>query len=340
MLLAAMLVLSSCISDDDEYTHGVWDERADLDGPPRGYALSFTIGNYGYLFGGYGSKTSLNDLWRYNIEENGWVEMAQNAAVVPPKRHWAMGFALNGKLYVTTGAVRYQTDYLSDTWEYDPSTDSWTQMDDFPGGERYGGLGFALGNYGYAGCGKDIDKNYMKDIYRFDPTASPGNQWTRVDNVPFKKRVFSTTWVYNNEAYIVCGANNSVCCEDFYKFDGTTWTQLRDIADNDDDEDFDDDYDIIRSQAVALVIDDLIYLVGGNGSEDSGTNYRDYWIYIPSTDLWKNEDKYDYTPFEGGTRTGCSSFSTGTRGFVLCGMSGTNQCDDMYELLPYELEDN
>lgn len=35
-----------------------------------------------------------------------------------------------------------------------------------------------------------------------------------------------------------------------------------------------------------------------------------------------------------------TSFSTGTRGFVLTGSSGTSYFDDVYELLPYEQEDD
>ncbi len=338
MLFVALLLLGSCVSDDDSYTQGVWERKSDLDGPARAYACSFTIGNKGYVFGGYGRKVSLNDLWVYSIDGNYWEECAVNATVLPPARHWATSFALNGKGYILTGMVRNSVDYLSDTWEYDPDTDSWTQMDDFPGGARIGALSFALNGYGYAGCGKDVDGNYQKDIYRFDPTAPAGSQWQVEYGYPGVKRVFSTTWIYQNEAYICCGSNNGVNVDDFWKFDGTTWTELRKISD-DSDLEYDDDYAIVRSQAVAFVIDDMIYLEGGNSSEDSGSNYSDYWIYDPSTDLWTGEGDYEYTTFGGSTRTGCCSFSTGTRGFVVCGMNGTNPCEDVWELLPHQLQD-
>ena len=55
----------------------------------------------------------------------------------------------------------------------------------------------------------------------------------------------------------------------------------------------------------------------------------------------------DYTPLTsvhygtgGSSRSLAVSFSTGTRGFVLTGQSGNSYFDDVYELLPYELEDD
>ncbi len=338
-MLFAVLLLSGCVSEDDSYTQGVWVRKSDLDGPSRSYACSFTIGNSGYLFGGYGSKTSLNDLWRYDIEGNYWEKCATASIATPSARHWAISFALNGKGYITTGTVKNTVTYLKDTWEYDPSTDQWKQMDDFPGTGRVGALGFALNGYGYVGCGRDENKNYLKDLYRFNPTAPSGSQWQIISGYSGTKRVFATTWVYNNEAYICGGSNNGTNADDFWKFDGTTWTQLRDISDSDDEE-YDDEYkNIVRSMAAALIIDDRIYWVGGNASEESGTNYSDYWIYDPATDLWSNEGDYLHTPFAGSTRTGTSWFSNGTRGFIVAGLNGSNPCDDMWELLPYELED-
>ena len=41
----------------------------------------------------------------------------------------------------------------------------------------------------------------------------------------------------------------------------------------------------------------------------------------------------------GSSRSYAVSFSTGKRGFVLSGSSGTSYFDDVYELLPYEQED-
>lgn len=337
-LFIPLLMLGSCVSDDDSYTQGVWERRADLDGPARASACSFTIGNKGYLFGGYGYKSSkLRDLWMYNMEDDYWVQCA-SMPEEGMERYDAVAFVINGKGYITTGGVYKTSTFLKDTWEYDPQTDTWTRKDDFPGAARYGAMGFAINGYGYVGCGHDGD-NYLKDIYRFNPTAPAGSQWEIVNGYGGTKRIYATTFVMNNVAYLCCGSNNGTNVYDFWKFDGTTWTQLRDIA-NTSDLEYDDDYNIVRSRAVSFVIDDKAYIVGGNSSENSGTNYSDYWIYDPSTDLWSGEGDYEYTSFGGSSRTRCAAFSTGTRGFVVAGDNGSgNVCDDIWELLPYELED-
>lgn len=206
---------------------------------------------------------------------------------------------------------------------------------------RYGALGFTVGGYAYVGTG--YNDNYLKDFYRFDPNAASGSQWQIVNGFEGGKRVYGLAFVIDDVAYIGFGENNDTYVEDFYSFDGTTWTRLRDIANTNDDEDYDDDYAIARSSAVAFVIDGLGYVATG----DRNGVTSDYWVYGPEEDLWHGDSDDDYTPLTsvhygtgGSSRSLAVGFSTGSRGFVLTGSSGTSYFDDVYELLPYELEDD
>ena len=52
MLLAIVCIAGSC-TDEDEYTQGQWMKKASYNGVYRAYASGFTIGNYGYLCGGF-----------------------------------------------------------------------------------------------------------------------------------------------------------------------------------------------------------------------------------------------------------------------------------------------
>jgi len=329
LLFVPLLLLCGCTADDD-YTQGVWKEKSDFDGLARGYACSFTIGDMGYVCCGYTGKKYLKDIWIYNVEKDYWTQGADMPDAAPARMK-AMAFAVNGKGYVLTGSIKESPYYLSDTWEYNPDTNAWTQKDDYKDGARMGGLAFAINGYGYAGMG--YNDNYLKDVYRFDPSAASGSQWTIVSGYGGSKRRFGSVFVINDEAYICCGENNGTYVDDFWKFNGTTWTQLRDIANNDDDNDYDDDYNIVRYSAPAFVIDGKGYLVGGA----QGSMLSDYWIYDPSTDLWYGDSDDNYTTFQGSTRLGAVSISTGTRGFVVTGMSGSSDAfDDTWELLPYE----
>ena len=151
MLLAIVCIAGSC-TDEDEYTQGQWMKEASYNGVYRAYASGFTIGNYGYLCGGFygANKDYLNDLWEYDMSRNSWTQCADMPVA---GRKAAVGFAVNGKGYITTGSVKDgSSSYcVADTWEYDPATDTWTRKDDFKGGVRDGALAFSIGGYGYVG---------------------------------------------------------------------------------------------------------------------------------------------------------------------------------------------
>lgn len=338
LLLIGCLITFTFVSctDESSYTLGVWKQRSDFDGVARNEASSFMIGEDGYICCGYKGKTErLCDLWRYNVNTNSWTQRASLPETAA--RNAAVGFSVNGKGYITTGYNG--TKYLKDTWEYDPDTNKWTQKADFAGTARYYALSFAIGDYGYVGTG--YDDNYLKDFYRYDPT---NDKWEIMDGTngmngfSGQKRRSGTAFVIDNVAYVCCGQGNGTYVEDFWKFEPKkgTWTQLRDIANTNDDEDYDDDYaGIVREKAVAFVIDGKAYLTTGS----VGSIKTDYWVYDPATDLWSGDSDDDYTPFEGSARYSAVAFSTGTRGFVVTGGSSSLYFDDMWELLPYEHEE-
>ena len=73
----------------------------------------------------------------------------------------------------------------------------------------------------------------------------------------------------------------------------------------------------------------------------------DYWLYDPDKDLWYGDSDDDFTPITdvhnypsgASSRRAAVGFSTGERGFLLTGTSGTSYFDDVYELLPDEEEE-
>ena len=333
LFLLFMMGFAFCACGDDEsYTLGVWHRRSDLDGLARGSAAGFTIADKGYVCGGYTGTTykRVTDLWEYDIQGGYWTQCASmpDAATA---RTGASGFAIGEKGYITLGQDN-SSNYLADTWEYDPATDTWTQKDDYKGGARISAIAFGIGQYGYVGTG--YNGNYQKDFYRFDPQAAAGQQWEIVNGFGGQKRQGGTSFVIDDKAYICCGVNNGSYVYDFWCFDPSTgvFTQLRDIADTSDD-DYDDDYtSIVRANAVSFVIDGKGYLVTG----EYGSLLSNYWIYDPATDLWEGED---LTAFEGSVRKNAVAFSTGTRGFVVTGQASSSYYDDTWELSPYEYEE-
>src|SRR6185369_11433566 len=74
-----------------------------------------------------------------SAQPNSWTQKnalgyAQLNAIEPSGRLWPMGFAINGKVYLGTGAS--ESGYTRDVWEYDPTLNTWAQKADFGGVAR------------------------------------------------------------------------------------------------------------------------------------------------------------------------------------------------------------
>ena len=100
------------------------------------------------------------------------------------------------------------------------------------------------------------------------------------------------------------------------------------------DDGYDDDYTIVRSNAVAFVLNGKAYVTTGTMSSLKA----DTWEYDPVQDLWNEK-----TNFEGSARTDAVAFTTEAgRAFVTTGKSTSYQFDDIWEFRPndtYNKED-
>jgi N-acetylneuraminic acid mutarotase len=177
-----------------------------------------------WLFGGSGNDSTgasgeLNDVWEYNLTTHQWAWMAGSKFVnqrgyfagfgvfhsgnTPGARSGAVGWTDNSGHFWLFGGYGYDAvskeDYLSDLWEFNPSTRQWAWMGgshyaDTPGsygtvgvpsvnthpGGRSGEVGWVdksgnfwlFGGYGYAAWG---DTTYLNDMWEFNPGTL---QWT------------------------------------------------------------------------------------------------------------------------------------------------------------------
>lgn len=323
--LIALFVLgiTSCTNETDteDTTEGNWILRSSFEGVARSEAVAFSIGSRGYIVTGYDGSKRLKDLWQYDSDYNFWQQKAEFPGTA---RHAATGFSIEDRGYIGTGSDGYNR--LNDFWEYNSTTNTWTQKADFGGSARLDAVGFSIGNKGYISTG--YDGNWLKDIWEFDPA---NNGWTQRVSMSGEKRRGAVAFVYNNKAYIVTGNYSGGTTNDFNVFDpsqpeGQAWTMLRKIT-NVSDESYDDDYTIVRSKAVAFVMNNKAYITTG----ENGSILKDTWEYDFATDTWTAK-----TAFEGTSRSGASAFSLNNRGFVLLGKSSTLQLEDIREFFPNE----
>lgn len=320
--IATSISCTKTTDTSDTTSDGNWITRSSFEGVARSEAVAFTIGDKGYIVTGYDGTKRLKDLWQYDPDYNFWQQKAEFPGT---GRNAAVGFSIDNKGYIGTGYDGYNK--LNDFWEYNQATDEWQQKSDFGGSGRYNAVAFSIAGKGYISTG--FDGNYLKDIWEFDPSEGTDGKWTQRVSMSGEKRMGAVAFVHNNKAYVCTGVYSGGTVNDFNVFDpsqpeGQAWTMLRKIS-NVSDESYDDDYTIIRSKAVAFVMNNKAYVCTG----ENGSIYKDTWEYDFDTDEWTAK-----TPFEGAGRSGASAFSINNRGFVLLGKSSTYQYEDIREFLP------
>ncbi|MFM2394220.1 MAG: hypothetical protein RLZZ546_2202, partial [Bacteroidota bacterium] len=128
-------------------------------------------------------------------------------------------FSINSKGYLGTGIG--PTGEKRDFWEYNPSSNVWTQKSDFGGTPRFGAVGFSLASKGYIGTGNDgsIDK---KDFWEYDPST---DNWTQKSNFGGVARNGAVGFAFDTKGYI--GGK----IKDFWEYDPIQnhWTQMSDF---------------------------------------------------------------------------------------------------------------
>jgi N-acetylneuraminic acid mutarotase len=140
-----------------------------------------------------------------------------------------------------------------------------------PPGGRAGGIGFAIGNFGYMGFGTDNGSDY-DDLYRYDPAA---DSWTKRSSMGTGMEDL-VCMVINNKAYVGIGKSRQLADNTtlFYEYDPSTdnWTRKKDFP------------GVKREAALGLAIGGMGYVGLGHTSDN---NYLyDIWQYDPSSDTW------------------------------------------------------
>jgi N-acetylneuraminic acid mutarotase len=137
-------------------------------GTARKEAVGFSINGKGYVGTGVDNGDYYKkDFWEYDPANNSWTRKADFPGLA---RSSAVGFAIGNKGYIGAGATKNGTNwtFYSDFWEYDPSTNSWRQIEDFAGGVRFRPVAFVIGNKAYVGTGISSTST-CNDLWEFSP---------------------------------------------------------------------------------------------------------------------------------------------------------------------------
>ena len=99
----------------------------------------------------------------------------------------ASAFTLNGKGYLILSQTKVSGVLSRAVWEYEPTTDKWSEIANFPGSPRFSPLLFTIKNKAYFGLGSDESGMYLNDIWEFDGLTK---KWTRKKDYPFFSNYF------------------------------------------------------------------------------------------------------------------------------------------------------
>lgn len=250
------------------------------------------------------------------LSASGWVQKADFGGIA---RHRTTGISIENKAYVGLGHYNGAGPNIlfNDWWEYDPSTNAWTQKADYMGGDCYHAVGFTIDNIGYVGTGRTsaVGSVLVQDFFKYDPIT---NLWTPVASFTGTARRGAVSFVIEGKAYVGTGETNSGRVSSFYKYDPIldTWTQIASFAGQD------------RTSAVGFSIGSYGYV--GTGDLSTGSS-NDFWQYDPALDLWTQ--KANVGPI---LRQESSGFELEGKGYILTGLeefTGTDH-SDMWEYDP------
>jgi len=103
----------------------------------------------------------------------------------------------------------------TDTWEYDPISDAWTQKASFPGPGRWAGAGFSINGKGYITVGF-TGSSYPTSTFEFDPLT---NNWISKAAFPTTGRQDVFSFEINNQGFVFGGYGSNAYINTLYRYD-------------------------------------------------------------------------------------------------------------------------
>jgi len=184
-----------------------------------------------------------------------------------------------------------------------PTCDFWTKEANFTGAARYYDVGFAIGNYGFVGCGNNGVTAYH-DFYKWNQKT---NSWSAIANYP-GAGYHSTpvAFAIEGKGYVGLGYGTGVA-NDLWSYDtgANTWTAMASLPSTG------------RYDESAFVLGHKAYVISGSTGGPPYTN--EVWMYDAHKNSWT---KMNNSP--AGNTDGVIAFSIGNHGYIGGGWDGTS----------------
>jgi len=308
-IVIGMVIFLIAISSFGQNT---WVQRDSVGGPPKSASIGFSMNGFGFIGLGFDQFEYKRSLYLYNANFDDWEKMNSMGSTTGQglERSSAVAFVANYKAYIGTG--QGANPYLRDFWEYNSSSNTWTQVADFAGTSRREAAAFGISGFGYVGTGIDSTGTLKKDFWKYDPTL---NTWSAISDFGGTARKQAVSFAMDGQGYVGTGDDGSFT-NDFWQYEPLTdtWGQKADFAGTP------------RYGATGFGIFPNAYI--GTGYDNTLSYTNDFWEYNYFNDSW-----VQVADFPGTPRANAASFAIEDRGFLGTGYDGQT-LDDFYEYTP------
>jgi len=328
--------------------------------PARAAFSTFSIGSAGYIFSGSVTTSSYeNDLWKLS-DANG-IRFDEVAFLTP--RANPAGFSNGTYGFVGLGNSSLGGLHYKDLWKFEPVSNTWQQMADFPADGRKNAMAFSIDSFAYVGAGT-TGITQKRDMYRYNMNS---DRWDTLANYPGQGMRLVFHAACHGKAYVGGGLTdiNTIpnFFNDFYEYDPNTdnWNLLGvlpfsgrssgvsftindtiyfglgydgNVAKNDlwaysiNDSTWTQKASfpgLARLRAMAFVINDRAIVGGGFRANSAYTN--DYYQYDPNANQWVLMPS-----FGGANRAAAASFNIANNGYLFGGANSSNiYLNDLWE---------
>tara|TARA_Y100000991_G_C21968683_1_gene348234 strand:- start:337 stop:2439 length:2103 start_codon:yes stop_codon:yes gene_type:complete len=201
-----------------------WNQLSDFPSAGRRHPALVIVNDKIYV--GLGSNTSnLGDWWEYDILNDVW---SQKADLPGNDRHHPYYFSINNYAYVGfghgsltgPGSNPLSNSYIyNDFYRYNPETNDWLQLADFPSESRVAGTQFSYNGKGYllSGDGDNHGPLDSGELWEYTPES---DSWIQLESHPGNARWAPGCFVINCDLYFTSGYDriNQVYFNDLIKF--------------------------------------------------------------------------------------------------------------------------
>ena len=185
------------------------------------YPIYFQIGTKGYAGLSFNNK----ELRQFDLTTKTW----STAGTFPgtartfyygvfsargTKGYYGLGYGNDG----SSGAGTPMVDF----WEFDSSTNQWTQRKDYPGTPIGYGIAFTINEYVFAGIGINKETGQeLKKVYAFNTLD---NTWTQVADFPGPYSTYMKAFALGKKGFVI--VKNQIWV---YDFDSNQWSLYPDL---------------------------------------------------------------------------------------------------------------